>query len=183
MKDKIKKALEFRKITPTDDLINGLEEILSHNFDLEDLLKIKHSCGISNGGKYHTLEVVIEHEGDFDFIDTHVNQSTDTLLVRAVFPNPEQVLVPGQYVNVTVRQKEATLRMVVPQAAMQKDQTGYYVLVVNQNNRVEIRRVQAGEQVNQVWVVLDGLAEGERVIVQGVQKVKANSEVKAVPYQ
>ncbi|MCG8316982.1 MAG: efflux RND transporter periplasmic adaptor subunit [Pseudomonadales bacterium] len=137
---------------------------------------VKPSITLSDGSAY-------EHEGDFDFIDTHVNQSTDTLLVRAVFPNPEQVLVPGQYVNVTVRQKEATLRMVVPQAAMQKDQTGYYVLVVNQNNRVEIRRVQAGEQVNQVWVVLDGLAEGERVIVQGVQKVKANSEVKAVPYQ
>lgn len=136
----------------------------------------KPSITLADGSAY-------EHEGYFDFIDTHVNQSTDTLLVRAVFPNPEQVLVPGQYVNVTARQKEPTPRLVVPQAAMQKDQTGYFVLLVNKENKVEVRRVRAGDQVGQLWVVLDGLAQGERVIVQGVQKVKANSEVKAVPYQ
>ncbi|MDX1692658.1 MAG: efflux RND transporter periplasmic adaptor subunit [Ketobacteraceae bacterium] len=124
-----------------------------------------------------------EHEGYFDYLDTQVKPSTDTLLVRAVFPNPDQVLVPGQFVKVTARQKEPVTRLVVPQAAMQKDQKGYYVLVVNASDKVEQRRVEAGDQVDNQWVVLEGLAEGERVIVQGLQKVRTDSRVNPVPYQ
>lgn len=124
-----------------------------------------------------------EHEGYFDYLDTQVQLSTDTLQVRAVFPNPDQVLVPGQFVKVTARQKEAAVRLVIPQAAMQKDQKGYFVLVVNETDTVEQRRVEVGDQVDDQWVVLEGLVKGEKVIVQGVQKVKAKSQVNPVPYQ
>ena len=124
-----------------------------------------------------------EHEGYFDYMDTQVKPSTDTLMVRAVFPNPDQVLVPGQYVKVTARQKEPVKRLVVPQAAMQVDQKGYYVLVVNSADVVEQRRVTVGDQVGDQWIVNEGLAQGERVIVQGVQKVKPDSKVNPVPYQ
>ncbi|MGI9417503.1 MAG: efflux RND transporter periplasmic adaptor subunit [Geminicoccaceae bacterium] len=121
-----------------------------------------------------------EHDGNFDFLGTEVNQSTDTIQARAVFPNPDQILVPGQFVSVVVRQKEVVSALVVPQIAVQEDQQGYFALVVNQADQVEVRRITVGDQVDSVWVVEDGLAEGERVIVQGLQKVQPDMTVNPV---
>jgi membrane fusion protein (multidrug efflux system) len=128
---------------------------------------------LSDGSRY-------EHDGYFDFLDTEVNLSTDTILARSVFPNPDQLLVPGQFVNVVVRQKATETALVVPQIAVQEDQQGYFALVVNQADQVEIRRITVGDQVDNVWVVDDGLAEGERVIVQGLQKVRPDMAVNPV---
>ena len=128
---------------------------------------------LSDGSRY-------EHDGNFDFLDTEVNQSTDTILSRAVFPNPDQVLVPGQFVSVVVRQKETQTALVVPQIAVQEDQQGYFALTVNKEDKVEVRRITMGEQVDSVWVVEDGLAEGEQVIVQGLQKVRPDMTVNPV---
>ena len=83
-----------------------------------------------------------EHNGRFDCLDTQVNQSTDTILARAVFPNPDHILVPGQFITVIVKQKKAVSALVVPQASVQEDQQGFFVLVVNQANKVEVRRVR-----------------------------------------
>lgn len=128
---------------------------------------------LSDGSRY-------EHDGDFDFLGTEVNQSTDTVRARAVFPNPEQVLLPGQFVSVVVRQKATQTALVVPQIAVQEDQQGRFVLVVNQANEVEVRRLTVGDQIDGVWVIEDGLAEGETVIVQGLQKVRPDMTVNPV---
>ncbi len=128
---------------------------------------------LSDGSRY-------EHDGNFDFLDTEVNQSTDTVQARAIFPNPDQVLLPGQFVSVVVRRKETETALVVPQIAVQEDQQGRFTLVVNQANEVEIRRITVGDQVDSVWVVEDGLAEGEQVIVQGLQKVRPEMTVNPV---
>jgi len=128
---------------------------------------------LSDGSRY-------EHDGDFDFLDTEVNQSTDTIMARAVFPNPDQLLVPGQFVNVVVRQKATETALVVPQIAVQEDQQGYFALVVNQADEVEVRRLTVGAQVENTWIVEDGLAEGEQVIVQGLQKVRPAMTVNPV---
>ncbi|MEM7041414.1 MAG: efflux RND transporter periplasmic adaptor subunit [Pseudomonadota bacterium] len=128
---------------------------------------------LSDGSRY-------QHDGYFDFLDTEVNQSTDTILARAVFPNPDQLLVPGQFVSVVVRQKVTETALVVPQIAVQEDQQGFFALVVNQADQVEVRRIAVGDQVDNVWVVEDGLAEGERVIVQGLQKVRPEMTVNPV---
>lgn len=121
-----------------------------------------------------------DHDGAFDFLDTEVNQSTDTVLARAIFPNPEQILLPGQFVSVVVRRKETVTALAVPQIAVQEDQQGYFALVVNRADQVEVRRLQVGDQVDNAWVVEDGLAEGERVIVQGLQKVRPEMTVNPV---
>lgn len=121
-----------------------------------------------------------QHDGRFDFLGTEVSQSTDTILARAVFPNPEQILLPGQFVSVVVRRKETVSALVVPQIAVQEDQQGYFALTVNQEDKVEVRRITMGEQVDSVWVVENGLAEGERVIVQGLQKVRPDMAVNPV---
>jgi membrane fusion protein (multidrug efflux system) len=128
---------------------------------------------LSDGSRY-------EHDGGFDFLDTEVNQSTDTITARAVFPNPDEVLVPGQFVTVVVRQKVTETALVVPQIAVQEDQQGRYALVVNQADEVEVRRITVGDQIDGIWVVEDGLAEGERVIVQGLQKVRPAMTVNPV---
>ncbi len=128
---------------------------------------------LSDGSRY-------DHDGNFDFLGTEVNQSTDTVQARAVFPNPDQILLPGQFVSVVVRQKAIETALVVPQIAVQEDQQGYFALVVNQADEVEVKRISVGNQVDNVWVVEDGLAEGERVIVQGLQKVRPAMAVNPV---
>lgn len=120
------------------------------------------------------------HDGAFDFLDTQVSQSTDTVTARASFPNPDKVLLPGQFVTVNVRQNEPVIALTIPQTAVQRDQQGYFVLVVDSENKVEVRRVEAGEQSDNNWVISNGLKEGERVIVQGVQKVRPGMVVNPV---
>lgn len=128
---------------------------------------------LSDGSRY-------EHDGDFDFLGTEVNQSTDTVQARAVFPNPEQILLPGQFVSVVVRQKAVETTLVVPQIAVQEDQQGYFALTVNQADEVEVRRIEVAGQIDGFWIIGEGLAEGERVIVQGLQKVRPAMTVNPV---
>lgn len=110
--------------------------------------------------------------GAFDYVDTSVNTQTDTILIRARFPNPDHLLLPGEFVHVIVEPKEQQQAPMVEQSAVQKDQQGYYVLVVDKENKVEVRRVALGQQQQGLWVVQSGLVAGERVIVSGLQKVR-----------
>jgi membrane fusion protein, multidrug efflux system len=121
--------------------------------------------------------------GKVDFIDNEVDPNTGTVAVRAVFPNPQRLLLPGQFVTVVIHPEQNERRPVVPVAAVQEDKQGKYVLVVDQNSRVEQRRIEADRQVDQQWVVNQGLVEGETVIVQGLQKVKPGVVVTPIPAQ
>ncbi len=131
------------------------------------------SLQLSDGSFY-------DHPGEFDYLDSTVNRSTDTVTARAVFPNPERLLLPGEFVTVVVRQKTPQSAVVIPQSSVQKDQKGYFVLIVDRADKVEVRRVSMGEQTEMDWIVNDGLTEGERVIVQGLQKVQPEMLVNPV---
>ena len=102
------------------------------------------------------------------------------MTARAVFPNPDRVLLPGEFVTVVVRQTTPQSAVVIPQSSVQKDQRGHFVLVVDRADKVEVRRVSLGDQFEMDWVVNDGLAEGERVIVQGLQRVQPEMLVNPV---
>lgn len=128
---------------------------------------------LSDGSTY-------KHPGKLDYLGIQVEQTTDTIEVRAVFPNPEHILIPGQFVNVTVESDKKKMALVVPQVALQQDQSGHYVLVVDKNDKVEKRTVKLGQQVDRDWVVTEGLNKGERVIVGGIQKVTPGALVNAV---
>ncbi len=128
---------------------------------------------LSDGSAY-------QESGRFDYIDTQVNQGTDTVLIRAKFANPSHLLLPGQFVTVVVEQMKPVEAVTVSQTAMQRDQEGYFVLVVDRADQVQVRRVRVGDQVEDRWVIEEGLAEGERVITQGVQKVKPEMKVNPV---
>jgi membrane fusion protein (multidrug efflux system) len=121
------------------------------------------------------------HPGNVDFLDIQANQGTDTLTVRAEFPNPDSWLVSGQIVNVTVEAGAPTQTLVIPQAALQVDQSGSYVLVVAADDKVEQRRVKLGPVQGADITVSDGLKPGEKVIVEGIQKVRPGEAVAPMP--
>jgi membrane fusion protein, multidrug efflux system len=120
---------------------------------------------------------IYDHPGKVDFLNIQVEQTTETINVRAQFPNPEGFLVDGQFVNVTVEQAKPELALVIPQSALQVDQAGSYVLVVNAKDEVEQKRIQTGQASAGNVVVSAGLEDGDRVIVEGVQKVRPGDKV------
>lgn len=138
-------------------------------------------------GRQIKIEIVVKlptgkeyaHPGVWNFTDIQVNQQTDTLIMRATLPNPERLLVDGEFVTVAVRERKDQPRLVVPQAALQLDQAGTYVLIVNPERKVESRRVTVGPAQDADIVVESGLKEGEQVIVDGIQKVRVGQEVTA----
>ncbi len=121
---------------------------------------------------------ILDLSGHVDFVDNVVDASTGTISVRLVFDNPDGMLLPGQYVTVLVSRKQARLQPVVPQAAVLEDRDGRSVLVVNAQSQVEQRRIKTGPTIGTLWVVDSGLTAGERVIVQGLQKVKPGQSVR-----
>lgn len=123
---------------------------------------------------------VYEHEGVWDFLDNRVDPTTGTQTARAVFPNPDGLLVPGQYATVIVRVGEPRDALVIPQSAVQEDQAGRFVLVVDEDDQVVLRRVAMGARRGIYWEVRRGLADGERVIYEGVQKARPGMTVDPV---
>ncbi|SEO87968.1 membrane fusion protein, multidrug efflux system [Rhodospirillales bacterium URHD0017] len=117
------------------------------------------------------------HPGVWNLTDPQVDPQTDTLIMRATIPNPERTLTDGQFVTAIIRERQEAPRLVVPQAALQVDQSGYYVLVVNDQHKVEQRRVQTGPQLGTDVVVTSGVKEGDKVIVDGIQKVRPGQVV------
>jgi membrane fusion protein, multidrug efflux system len=117
--------------------------------------------------------------GDIDFADVLVAPGTDTVLLRAVFPNPDNLLRDGALVRVTLRAAEADTALTIPQQAVQRDLQGFFVLVVGAGSMVELRRVGLGQVVEGRAVVTSGLAEGETVIVDGVNKARPGAPVDA----
>jgi len=116
--------------------------------------------------------------GKVDVIDNKVDPATGTINVRLKFPNPDRILVPGQYVSVLLTGATPERRIVIPQSAVQENQAGPFVLVVNGEGRVEARPIKTGDRIEDGVVVLDGLTEGETLVIEGIQKVRPGAEVK-----
>jgi membrane fusion protein (multidrug efflux system) len=121
-----------------------------------------------------------EHAGVWNFLDNRVDPTTGTQTSRAEFPNPDGLLLPGQYVAVILRIGEPRNTLIIPQSSVQEDQAGRFVLVVGDDDTAELRRVEMGAREGIFWEVQSGLAEGERVIYQGVQKAQPGARVTAV---
>jgi membrane fusion protein (multidrug efflux system) len=118
-----------------------------------------------------------ESPGMVDFSDVRVNPTTGTSEVRAVLPNPDQRLRPGQFVRVRLKGAEYVNALAVPQRAVVEGPQGKIVLTVNDKNVVEPRPVQVGEWAGEEWVITSGLKPGERVIVDGLVKARPGAPV------
>jgi membrane fusion protein, multidrug efflux system len=120
--------------------------------------------------------------GRFYFADRQVNESTGAIRIAGVFPNPGNILRPGGYgkVRAAVRVQEDAL--LVPQRAVSELQGGYQVAVVDDQNKVGIRTVKVADRVGTQWIIADGLKRGERVVAEGVQKVRAGMQVNPKPF-
>lgn len=117
--------------------------------------------------------------GQFNFLDVTVNQGTDTVQVRAAFPNPNRILVDGQLVTVVAEFGTGESVLVVPQQSLQLDQSGLFLLVVDKDHKVQIRRVEKGQPVGTSISVAKGLEPGDRVITEGIQRVRPGQVVQA----
>jgi membrane fusion protein, multidrug efflux system len=119
------------------------------------------------------------HAGTTNFLDVQVDNTTDTVTIRAQLPNPEGLLIAGGIVGVVTDRGAPHEALVVPQSAVLLDQAGRYVLVVDEAKKVELRRITTGAEQGRDVVVTQGLKPGELVIVEGIQKVRPGQVVAA----
>jgi membrane fusion protein (multidrug efflux system) len=124
---------------------------------------------------------VYEHTGTIYFADREVNPATGTIRIAGVFPNPNNLLRPGGYGRVRASVRTQNGALLVPQRAVIELQGSQQVAVVGADSKVSIRTVTVGERVGNLWIVTEGLKAGERVVVEGLQKVRDGAPVKAVP--
>ncbi|HCY62303.1 MAG TPA: efflux transporter periplasmic adaptor subunit [Oxalobacteraceae bacterium] len=122
------------------------------------------------------------HTGKLLFSDMAVDESTGAVVLRAVFPNPERLLMPGLFVRARLEQAINENAIVVPQQAVQRSAEGARVMLVDVSNNVVARPVKADRSQGDAWIVSEGLKAGDRVIVEGLQKAKPGVPVKAVAW-
>src|SRR5215470_3154998 len=122
------------------------------------------------------------HDGTFYFADRQVNESTGAIRIAGLFPNPNNVLRPGGYAKVRAVIRTEQRALLVPQRAVSELQGGYQVAVLDADNKVNIRPVTVGPQVDRRWVILTRLNPGDRVVAEGVQKVRTGVRVNPKPF-
>ena len=126
---------------------------------------------------------VFPHKGKLYFADRQVDERTGTIKVATLFPNPGNLLRPGQFAKVKALIETQMGALLVPQRAVNELQGRFQVAVVGPDNKVDLRWVKVGERAGPLWVIDEGLKPGERVIVEGIQKAKAGMPVTPKPYQ
>jgi membrane fusion protein (multidrug efflux system) len=143
---------------------------------------------VSAGPQTATVSLKLEDgsayplKGRLEFADITVDQTTGAVDLRAVFPNPQGVLLPGMYVRAVVAQGVAPQGILAPQQGVSRDQKGDPIAyVVGPDGKTELRQLKTGQAIGDKWLVTDGLAPGDRLIVEGLLKVKPGMAVHAVP--
>ncbi len=160
---------------PEQDYIEYIKNSAASDELLVKPDKFKIQLKLSDGSIY-------PKPGKFYAIDRQVDPRTGTLTVETVFPNPDSALRPGQFgrVRLTVGTRRGAL--LVPQRAVTEMQGRFQVAIVSPDNKVEIKNVQPGNRFNDLWEINQGLRPGERVVAEGVQKIKQGMAVSPVPY-
>jgi RND family efflux transporter MFP subunit len=125
---------------------------------------------------------IYPQNGTFYFADRQVDVRTGAIRVAGLFPNPGNTLRPGQYGRVRTALRVQPGALLVPQRAVNELQGSYQIAVVDSENKVDIRFVKVGDRVGNLWLINDGLKPGERVVAEGIQKVRQGLQVKPKPY-
>ncbi len=184
---------EFVGKDPNPVILNTVSKInsirvqffLSENQYLKiarDYIK-KYNNKIETSGAKINLELILadetlyEHIGEIDFIDRNVNSSTGAILLQATFPNPDGLIRPGQFARVKAIVKEEKDALLVPQKCVSELQGQYSVFIVNSENIIESKQIIIGEKIGEFLIVKEGLISGDKVILEGLQKVRPNLKV------
>jgi membrane fusion protein (multidrug efflux system) len=122
------------------------------------------------------------HSGTLDFSDAAVDSATGSVTLRAIVPNPDHTLLPGMFVNVRVTSGTQTAFR-IPATAVQSDDTGFFVVTVDAGDKAVIKHLKTERLEGAVWIATGGVAEGDRIIVSGLQQVRPGSPVQATAWQ
>lgn len=156
-----------------DELLNLRRQIMSGKVTAPGEAKVSL---VLNDGSHYT------QEGRLQFSEVGVSESTGTVVLRALFPNPDKLLLPGMFVRTQLQEGVHANAILVPQQGITRDRSGNATaLVVTKDNKVEMRKIKTSRAIGDKWLVEEGLAVDEQVIVEGVQKVKPGAPVKTVP--
>ncbi|WP_192980600.1 efflux RND transporter periplasmic adaptor subunit [Pseudomonas sp. EggHat1] len=164
------------------DVTQSSKELLRLRRDLADgrLQKASDSAAkvalkLEDGSRY-------AHEGTLEFSEVAVDESTGSVTLRAVFPNPDHLLLPGMFVHAELLSGVKQNAILAPQQGVTRNQRGEpTAMVVGADNKVELRVLKADRTAGSAWLVEEGLNEGDRLITEGLQFVQPGAEVKAVP--
>ena len=122
--------------------------------------------------------------GILQFRDVTVDPTTGSVILRAIFPNPNGVLLPGMFIQAVVQEGVLKKAILIPQQAVSRDPRGNpFTFIVDNESKVQLRMLTLDRAIGDQWLVLSGLAVGERVIIEGMQKVVPGASVKAVPFE
>ena len=164
------------------DVTQSSKDLLSLRADLAEgrLQKV--------GDNSAKVQLVLEdgshyaHEGTLEFSEVAVDEGTGSVTLRAVFPNPDHLLLPGMFVHAELQAGIKQQAILAPQQGVTRNQRGEPVaMVVNAENKVEPRALKTNRTVGNAWLIEEGLNEGDRLITEGLQFVQPGAEVKAVP--
>lgn len=163
---------------------------LTESFYLEVFREFINSENFENPSrKKKNLELVLvdgtvfEHKGSIKFIDREVDPTTGAILIQAAFPNPDKLLRPGQFAKVRAEIDVVENGILIPQRCIMELQGIHSVFVVTAENKVESREVKTGPKVDNSWLIQDGLKAGEKIIYEGLQKVRSGMLVEPVVKQ
>jgi membrane fusion protein (multidrug efflux system) len=154
----------------SSDLLAIRREITQGTLTVPELRRLAVSLELEDGSDFG-------HVGHVDFLDLSIDEATGTAAIRAEFPNPERLL-PGQFVRARVEAGIRSAGVVIPQRAVKLTQQGASVMIVDAQNLVAVRPVKVGELREASWVIREGLAAGDRVIVDGLQKAQPGKPVR-----
>jgi membrane fusion protein (multidrug efflux system) len=178
------------------NIVSRIDTVLVHFFITETeylrfsryLSKIDTASQDTGEAKLELILVdgtVYEHKGKVDFVDRGVDPSTGALLIQASFPNPQEILRPGQFAKIKARVQVVENGILIPQRCVMELQGLYSVYVVDQNNKIKQIDIKVGPKIGQFWLITEGLQPGERVVYEGLQKVKnemtVNPVIKEIP--
>jgi membrane fusion protein (multidrug efflux system) len=143
-----------------------------------------------SGANQKKVQLIIEDgtayplEGTLQFRDVTVDPTTGSVVLRIVFPNPNDILLPGMFVRAVVQEGVNNQAILIPQQAVSRDPRGNpFTLIIDEKSNVQQRMLTLDRAIGDQWLVSSGLAPGERVIIEGMQKVKPGAPVKAVPFE
>lgn len=183
-------AYQSQELTRIQQLDPIYVDIPQSTKELRELEKRLEEGRLKYAGKeQNKVKLILEDgtvyplEGTLQFKDVTVDPTTGSVTLRAIFPNPKGVLLPGIFVRAIIREGINKQAILVPQQAVFRDTKGNpFVYIVDNENKVQIRPIQIDRAIGDRWLVSEGLQSGEQVVIEGVQRIIPGVQVKPVPY-